>query len=84
MIPNNINKEHILRAIAKVKKDGVDPKRTSTTYDLIFEDERYPPKYIISIANKIVNGIELPPNTFHGGIGSDLIMLVLMNLRVFI
>lgn len=71
MIPKNINKEHILLAIAKIKKDGIDPSRKSTFYDLIFEGERYPPKYIISIANKIVNGIELSPEKFHGGIGSD-------------
>jgi len=65
MIPNNITKEHLLDAINEIVRDGVPEGRESTKYDVIFKDNKYPPKLIVSIANRICNGSLLEPSDFQ-------------------
>lgn len=65
MIPNNIKKEHLLDAIKEIGRDGVSEGRESTKYDVIFNDNKYPPKLIVSIANRICNGSLLEPSDFQ-------------------
>lgn len=67
MIPNNISKDHILKAIEYVKKNGVPNHRQSAWFFLKHDGENYPPKYVISIANKFANGEELSSLSFSGG-----------------
>lgn len=67
MIPDNITKKHVLKAIAEVDRDGVPPRRGSTKYNLKHGKGLYPPKYLISVANRFANGSELPPSDFSGG-----------------
>ncbi len=67
MIPDNITKKHVLKAIAEVDRDGVPPGRGSTKYNLKHGARLYPPKYLISVANRFANGSELPPSDFSGG-----------------
>jgi len=67
MIPKNITKEHIEKAIEEIDKEGIRNRRHSSTYDLIYNEKRYPPKLVISIANKFANGHELEHEKFHGG-----------------
>jgi len=62
-----ITKENILEAINEINQQGVTPSRQSSTYDLIFEGKPYPPKLVISIANRFATGEELDPHTFSGG-----------------
>ncbi|NQU33123.1 MAG: EVE domain-containing protein [Bacteroidetes bacterium] len=70
MILENITKEHIEKAIQEIEDKGVRKGRHSSTYDLIYEGKKYPPKLVISIANKYANGIELEGNNFQGGQGT--------------
>lgn len=67
MIPENIKRNHLLKAIEDVNANGITKGRHSSTYDLIYEGERYPPKLIISLANKYANGNDLDSNLFYGG-----------------
>ena len=67
MIPKNIKSAHIKRAILKIRQEGVPLKRRSRKFDLVFDDEHYPPKYVISVANKFANGHELDAKKFSGG-----------------
>ena len=67
MIPKNINREHLVKAIEEIDKDGVRKGRHSSTYDLVYSDKTYPPKLVLSIANRYANGTELDPNDFGGG-----------------
>ena len=69
MIPDNITKEHLEKAIEEIDRDGVRKGRHSSTYDLLHNGKSYPPKLVISIANKYANGSELNPNDFGGGKG---------------
>ena len=65
MIPNNIKKEHLLDALKEIGRDGISEGRESTKYDVIFNDNKYPPKLIVSIANRICNGSLLEPSDFQ-------------------
>lgn len=67
MIPHNIDRASILAAIQNIDETGVPKTRLSRTYNLQHNGKLYPPKYIISIANRIVNGKELEPYEFGGG-----------------
>ncbi len=67
MILENITKEHIEKAILEIDEQGIRKKRHSSTYDLEFNGNLYPPKLVISIANKFANGAELDPQSFYGG-----------------
>jgi MoxR-like ATPase len=67
MIPQNIKNEHIIKAIEEVEKSGIPKDRSSDRYDLEYNKRYYPPKYIISIANKYANGNDLDHSEFLGG-----------------
>ena len=64
MIPKNIKKEHIIKAIEEIKRNGVSKRRNSKRSFLEFNKKHYPPKYVISLANKYANGKELDPTGF--------------------
>jgi hypothetical protein len=66
-IPQNITREHIIRAIEDIKKGGWPPRNNSTTYDLFYEGERYPPKIVVMYANKYANGELFDVSNFSGG-----------------
>ena len=67
MIPQNIRKQHIENAIDEIRNKG-DPKgRESRKYKLIFDGQPFPPKYVVSLANKYANGEELDSSVFDGG-----------------
>lgn len=71
-----ITKEHILKAIQEIDIKGVRAGRNSSTYDLIYNDKPYPPKLILSIANRYATGEELDHNTFAGGQGTPAFNLL--------
>ena len=71
MIPKNIKREHILKAIEEIEEVGVPKGRTSKKFLLEYNDKYYPPKYVISLANKFANNIELDPQDFNGGTESN-------------
>ena len=64
-IPQNITKDHVLKAIKEIDEKGVPPGRGSKTYFLIHDGKKYPPKYVISLANKYANGEELDYRKFN-------------------
>jgi len=67
LIPRNIAREHIIKAMQEIDKQGVPDSRLSHDYYLKFNGKEYPPKYVISLANKFVNEKELDPKGFNGG-----------------
>ena len=67
MIPANIGSEHIIKAIREIDLNRVPPGRESRSFLLIFKRKQYPPKYVLSLANKFPNGEELDPSRFSGG-----------------
>ncbi len=67
MIPKNITKEHIIKALKEIDQNGVPSRRNSKDYLLLYKETFYPPKYVISLANKYANGKELKSDIFNGG-----------------
>jgi 5-methylcytosine-specific restriction protein B len=76
MIPNNITKEHLEKAIEEINRDGIRKGRHSSTYDLIHNGKTYPPKLVLSIANRYANNSELDSNDFAGGKGTEAFQLL--------
>ena len=66
-IPKNITRSDIINAINEIDKEGVPENRRARWYYLNYFDKFYPPKYVISIANKYANGRQLPADEFNGG-----------------
>ena len=56
----------MIKAIQEIEslKEKIPTNRESVNYDVIFEGKRYPPKFVISLANKFANGSELSANEF--------------------
>ena len=67
MIPINITKEHLEKAIQEIDEKGIRKGRHSSTYDLLFNGKLYPPKLVLSISNRFANGNELESFEFEGG-----------------
>jgi 5-methylcytosine-specific restriction protein A len=66
-IPPNITREHIIQAIKDIEITPYPEKNESRKYDLLFEGESYPPKVVLSRANKYANGTLLDVSEFSGG-----------------
>jgi hypothetical protein len=71
MIPWNISRQHILAAMREIDTTGVPPGRESTKFTLVHNGKPYPPKYVISLANKFANREELKSSLFNGGAGTN-------------
>jgi 5-methylcytosine-specific restriction enzyme B len=66
-IPQNISKEHLLKAIHKIDQEGIPAGGDSRYYDVHFNGHKYPPKLVVSYANIFANGNVLDRNSFGGG-----------------
>jgi len=64
-IPHTIGHSHLVKAIQRINLNGVPKRRASTKYDLLYEKDKYPPKYVVSLANTFANRSEL--HHFSGG-----------------
>mgnify|MGYP000944160042 FL=1 len=69
-LPKNIKPEHIVQAIHKIEKEGIPAQAHSSTYDVLYEGKRFPPKLVVSYANIFANGVALDRSKFEGGIGT--------------
>ena len=67
MIPGNILNRHVVEAMGIIDRMGVPNNRISNKFDLLYNNNKYPPKYIISVANKIVNNTDLDTESYSGG-----------------
>ncbi len=61
-----VEKQHIEAAIKYIDENGVPERNKSTVYDLVTEDgKKYPPKYVISVAEYIANGGEIKVGDYN-------------------
>ena len=67
MIPRNIDRVHILKAIREIDRKGIPRGHYSKKFQLFYKGKYYPPKYVISLANKYANGVKLDSSRFSGG-----------------
>lgn len=63
----NINQNDILEALKYIDENGVPLHNQRTRYELVREDgKKYPPKYVIAVADHLANGGDIATTTFHG------------------
>ena len=70
---DDVSRDHVLRAIEEY--DRLGPERffsehgfaPTTTYELAWEDRRYPPKAILGTAYAFATGRRLASGDFEGG-----------------
>lgn len=61
-----IDKQNIIEAIKYIDKYGVPDKNKSTQYVLVTEEgKKYPPKYVIAVANHLANGGDIITEGFN-------------------
>ena len=68
-----VSREHVLRALAEYDRLGPDRffavhgYAPTTTYDLIQDERRYPPKAVLGTAYEFATGERLASGDFEGG-----------------
>jgi hypothetical protein len=77
--PSNIAKDHLLKAIERIDREGIPTDADSQYYDVVSNGKRYPPKVVVSYANVLANGVELDRKTFSGGINTPCFKLLEAN-----
>ncbi|WP_299060436.1 AAA family ATPase [uncultured Polaribacter sp.] len=71
MLFEKVNKEHIIQGIKDFEEKGLpNGFGASSTYDLVFEDKKYPPKAIMAYANFYAAGRKIE-SYFKGGVETD-------------
>ena len=78
-LPNNITKEHLVQAIAKIDAEGIPKNSESHYYDVVANERKYPPKVILSFANLFANGELIDRKTFPGGLDTPCFKLLEKN-----
>jgi predicted restriction endonuclease len=53
---SKVTQSNVLAAFKSIKANGVPPRLKSTKYDVIFENQRFPPKVVMRQATKIAAG----------------------------
>lgn len=51
----------------EIDRIGIPEERMPTKFYLLYDEKVYPPKYVISIANKYANARVLEVSSFNGG-----------------
>lgn len=77
--PKNITKSHLLKAIQEIDSTGIPPGANSKEYDVVHNNKSYPPKLIVSYANRFANGEDLIRNNFDGGDNTQCFKLLRKN-----
>lgn len=67
MIPDNIQREHIFKAIERIDIEGVPNEYQSTKFDLLYNGKLYPPKYVVSLSHIFIDGQKWTRDKFSGG-----------------
>ena len=64
-IPDNINQQDIIRALKYIDKNGVPSRNQSTKNDLIYDEKKYPVKYVLAVADHLANGKEISTKGYN-------------------
>lgn len=78
-IPQNITKEHLVKAANQILEEGIPIDGKSKMYDVLYKSHYLPPKLIVSYANFYANNSILDRTTFKGGKGTESFKLLELN-----
>lgn len=69
-----VKKQDIIKALEFIDENGVPEHYTSVKYVLTSEDgKKYPPKYVIAVANHLANGADISTDSFGSGDARNLL-----------
>ena len=69
-----VKKQDIIKALKFIDEYGVPEHNTSIKYVLTSEDgKKYPPKYVIAVANHLANGADISTDSFGSGDAKNLL-----------
>ena len=74
MIPKNIKREHIIKAIEEIESSKIPALRASKKFLLKYNGKDYPPKYVVSLANEYANNKRLSSYDFSGGLETNSLL----------
>ncbi len=61
-----INKQDIINSLKFIDENGIPDKNRSTKYEFVTEDgKKYPPKYVIAIADHLANGTDIASEGYN-------------------
>jgi hypothetical protein len=70
VLPDGINRDHVLEAISRFEEDGLpEGFKESHTYYVEYEGKRYPPPALAALAARALTG-QLPKPGFRAGKGT--------------
>ncbi len=79
----NFTKENLIEAIEKIDANpNLLINRSSSTYDLIYNDRKYPPILVLSVANQLNGGEELFLKDFNNNIDEPFRILKENNFKI--
>jgi len=64
MIPGEILRPHLLEAAKIIDREGIPDRRKSTKYNVLVNQRKYPPKYLVAIASKLATGKTIPSQAY--------------------
>lgn len=64
---DKVTKEAVIHAISDIDKNGIPKNANSSTYDVLYDNKRYPPKLIMEYAYKYSTGTQISRKDFEGG-----------------
>ena len=70
-ILDSLCRDDVLRALERIRRDGIPRQRGSKTYCLVYEGRHYPPKYVLCKAGK------LEFDAFSGGLAACGVLALL-------
>jgi len=77
-IPPNINASHVREAMQRIVENGIPADAESTKYDVVGpNEERLPPKLVVSTAAEIATGQPFPRSSFSGGEAANRVLRTL-------
>jgi len=61
-----LKREYIIEALKFIDTNGIPFQNKSTRYELVSDDgKRYPPKYVIAVADHLGNGTDISTDSFN-------------------
>ena len=79
----NISEQSVSKALEYIDENGVPFHNQSTKYDLIVENgKRYPPKYVVAVADHIENGNDISIDRFNAMEAKTLLESLGYNIEI--
>ena len=64
---DKVTQEAVIHALSDIDKNGIPKNASSSTYDVLYDNKRYPPKLVMEYAYKYSTGTQISRKDFEGG-----------------